>query len=112
MQLDEVKLASKLVEPPQPVEPNKPMQPKTPRFTFTCYRTPCAVSLTAAHRFRRSGVDENSVADTWLQLSSDKYSSVIADCLEWRDKLRLPDWGYVCFVEKMTTSFFTPTQIN
>ena len=120
---DEVKPAPKPVKPPQPVvplperkpqpvEPNKPVSPETSRFNFTFYGTPCAISLTAAHRFRLSGVHENSVADAWLHLSSDKYSSVIVDCLEWRDKLQLPDWGYVRFVEQMTTAFFSQTQLN
>ncbi len=120
---DQIKPAPKPVKPPQPIvpllkpkpqpaKPNKPAQPETPQFTFSFYGTPCAVSLTTAHRFRLLSVDENSIADAWLQLSSDKYNSVIADCLEWRDKLHLPDWGYVRFVEKMTETFFTSNSRN
>ncbi len=120
---DEVTPAPKPIDPPQPVvplpkpkpqpaEPDKPVQPPTSQFTFAFYGTTCAVPLTAAHRFRLSAVDENSVADAWMQLSSDRYNPVIAECLEWRDKLHLPDWGYVRFVEKMTEAFFTPHSRN
>ena len=95
------------VAPPKPVVPNnQPSKTTQPQFKFPFYGTLCSVSLSTSHQFKLSGVDENSVADAWLQLTNDKYNIVVADCLAWKEKLRLPDWGYLRFVEKMTTAFF------
>lgn len=59
-----------------------------------------------------SGIDENGVADGWTALSSDDYLPAIAECLAYRNRLRLCDWGYVRLLERMTTSFFTPEKQN
>ncbi len=92
---------------PKPIIPNNQLQkPKQPQFKFSFYGTTCTISLTATHQFKLSGIDENSVADAWLQLTNDKYSIVVTDCLAWKEKLQLPDWGYLRFIEKMATTFF------
>lgn len=126
---DEVKPAPKPIEPPQPVvplpKPDKPVTPKpdTPKpvepakptkpvFTFTFYGRECEMPLENRHRFKLTNVTENAVADGWMILSSDEYLPVVAQCLEYRDKLHLPDWGYVRFVEQMTTAFFPANQLN
>ncbi len=95
------------VLPPQPVVPlPEPVKPVRPSFVFTFYGTPCTIGLEDRHRFSLAGVDENKVADVWKLLSSDAYLSLVSECLAWRDKLRLCDWGYVRFLEQMTTTFF------
>lgn len=68
--------------------------------------------LENGHRFTLSGIDENSVADGWQVLSKDMYLPVIARCLDYRDRLRLCDWGYVRFVEQMATVFFPKERLN
>lgn len=101
------------VLPPQPVVPLPvPEKPVRPSFAFTFYGTPCTIGLEERHRFSLAGVDENKVADAWKRLSSDAYLSVAAECLSWRDKLQLCDWGYVRFLERMTTSFFGTDKLN
>lgn len=101
------------VQPPQPVVPLPvPEKPARPTFTFAFYGTPCEVSLDAKHRFALRSVDENAAADAWTRLSSDAYSGIISECLAWREKLRLCDWGYVRFVERMTTEFFSNDKQN
>lgn len=101
------------VLPPQPVVPLPvPEKPVRPSFTFTFYGTPCTIGLDEQYRFSLAGVDENKVADVWKRLSSDAYLSVVAECLSWRDKLQLCDWGYVRFLERMTTSFFGADKLN
>lgn len=99
--------------PPQPVAPlPAPAQPTGKSFAFAFYGTPCSVSLDAKHRFALRGVDENAVADAWTRLSSDAYLPLISECLAWREKLCLCDWGYVRWLERMTTSFFGPENCN
>lgn len=109
----------KVLPTPDPVLPSQPVvplpvpdKPIQPSFSFAFYGTPCAVSLDAVHRFSLRGVDENTVADAWALLSSDSYLPVVSDCLVWRDKLKLCDWGYVRFVECMTTAFFPADKLN
>ena len=126
---DEVKPAPKPIEPPQPVvplpkpdksvtpkpdtpKPVEPAKPTKPVFTFTFYGRKCEMPLENRHRFKLTNVTENAVADSWMVLSSDEYLPVVAQCLEYRDKLHLPDWGYVRFVEQMTTAFFPANQLN
>lgn len=93
--------------PPQPAAPLPvPKKSTEPSFAFQFYGTPCSVSLNPKHRFALRGVDENSVADAWAHLSSDAYLPIISECLAWREKLRLCDWGYVRLLERMTFAFF------
>ncbi|MCH5307692.1 MAG: hypothetical protein J1E37_06375 [Prevotella sp.] len=114
---DKVTPAPKPVEPPQPVVPipeptPQPIVPDKPTFAFNFYGEKCQMPLEDKHRFTLGGVTENNVADGWKVLSSDKYLPVIAKCLDYRSKLRLCDWGYVRFVEKMTAAFFPSSQQN
>lgn len=122
---DGVTPAPKPVEPPQPVvplpeheepQPAKPdvpaLQPAKPAFEFMFYGVRCEVPLEDRHRFRLANATENAFADGWTVLSSDEYLPVVMKCLEYRDELRLGDWGYVRFVEQMTTEFFPSAQLN
>lgn len=70
------------------------------------YGTICTVPLTEDLSYDLDGVREKNVARVWELLSQDRYLPVIKSCLYWRDELRLSDWGYFKFLEKMTCSFF------
>lgn len=101
------------VLPPQPVVPLPvPERPVQPSFAFEFYGTPCTVSLDAGHHFTLRNIDENEVADAWTRLSSDAYLTIVAECLAWRDRLRLCDWGYMRLVECMATAFFSDSERN
>ncbi len=101
------------VLPPQPVVPlPAPEHPVQPSFAFSFYGTPCTVSLDAEHHFTLRNSDENAVADAWTQLTSDAYFRIVSECLAWRDRLHLCDWGYIRFVERMTTAFFAANEMN
>ena len=101
------------VRPPQPVVPLPvPERPVQPSFAFEFYGTPCTVSLDAGHHFTLRNINENAVADAWTRLSSDAYLTIVAECLAWRDRLRLCDWGYMRLVECMATAFFSDSERN
>ena len=101
------------VLPPQPVVPLPvPERPVQPSFAFEFYGTPCTVSLDVGHHFTLRNIDENAVADAWTRLSSDAYLTIVAECLAWRDRLHLCDWGYMRLVECMTTAFFSDSELN
>lgn len=102
-----------VVTPPAPKpEPKPAPDPDANKFTFNIYGTKCAVSLKDTHQFTLKGVDENSVADTWELLSTDKYNIIVAEALTLRDKLKLSDWGYFLLLEEMTTSFLGKNAVN
>lgn len=112
---DKVTPAFKPIEPPQPVVPvpkPEPIVPSKPMFAFTFYGQECQIPFESKHRFTLGGTTENDVADGWVRLSSEDYLPIIAQCLDYRDKLRLCDWGYVRFVEQMTMAFFPSSQLN
>ena len=114
---DKVTPVPEPVIPPQPVVPMpkpepQPVVPDKPTFAFAFYGQDCQMPLEDKHRFRLTGVEESNVADGWKTLSSDDYLPVIAQCLDYRDRLRLCDWGYVRFLEQMTTKFFPTAQLN
>ena len=100
-------------EPPQPVVPlPRPSKPVRPSFAFTFYGERCGLPLDDSHRFTLAAIDENRVADGWRRLSSDDYLPVVAACLDCRTRLRLCDWGYVRFVERMTEAFLGAARQN
>lgn len=108
-----------LAEPTQPVVPAIPLPEVTPvvtsvpGHTFSYYGTSCKITgMNSTHRFVLAGVKEEHVADAWVTLAADKYLSVLAQCAEYREKLNLCDWGYVRFLQEMTTSFFTASHSN
>ena len=114
---DKVTPVPEPIIPPQPVVPlpkpePQPVVPEKPTFAFTYYGMECQIPLEDKHRFTLADATENSFADGWMTLSADKYLPVIAKCLDYRDRLRLCDWGYVRFVEQMTTAFFPAAQLN
>ena len=108
-----------LAEPTQPVVPAiplpevKPVVTSVPGHTFSYYGTSCKIAgMNSTHRFVLAGVKEEHVADAWVTLAADTYLPVLAQCAEYREKLNLCDWGYVRFLQEMTTSFFTASHSN
>ncbi len=99
-------------KPVVPAVPLPEVESATVGFSFMYYGTPCRVSLTDAHRFRLQGTSEGQVADAWMQLSHDKYLTVLAECANYREELNLCDWGYVRLLQVMTESFFTSVSRN
>lgn len=93
-------------------EPVPMIDLKPAAFEFIYYGTRCSVVLEDSHRFTLNGIDENSVADAWGVLSGEIYDRVLQDCLRYKADLKLCDWGYVKFLEKMTEAFFSQSRKN
>lgn len=110
---NEICSAPKEVEQPQPAIPlPKPAPSIVPTFTFSFYGMTCEIPIENKHSFTLSDINENCVADGWKILSSESYLPIISKCLEYRDNLNLCDWGFFRFVEQMTISFFSSSQLN
>lgn len=86
-----------LPDNPIVVIPTKPIEDGvTFNFYGSCYTIPFKKSL----RPTLVRIDENSVADAWKQMSGDASVEVVRHCVDLRNKLCLPDWGYFKLTEK------------
>lgn len=88
------------------------IKPTDSGFKFNYYGTNCALSLKDSHRFSLKGIYENHVADAWEVLSKPHYDIIIEECLAWKNKLNMCDWGYVTFIKNACNTFFGPTKRN
>ena len=90
---------------PRPDVPQLPPWANIPKFSFTCYGTPCEVRLHNKMKFRLQGVSENAVADAWLHLSSKWSDALLEDCLSLKDKMALGDWAYLCLLRDLSQQY-------
>ena len=79
--------------------------PNVNKFSFTCYGTPCEVQLDNSLKFKLKDISENTIADAWLQLSSEYSDLLLDDCLKLSDKLALGDWSYYCLLRDLSEQF-------
>lgn len=109
----EVRTAPKPTPAPMPLLPkgdllNKPVSPvkRAPELSFSYYGTPCKVPFDKSLRFTLRSVDENSVADAWRQLSNRESVDLVRQCVSLRDSMKLSDWGYLRFAEKLAAAAY------
>lgn len=105
------------VRPVEPVKPSVPLPEPAPSasrspFSFSFYGRSCPMPLDSRHRFSLSGITEQDVAAGWKTLSADDYLPIVSQCLDYRDKMLLCDWGYFRFVEQLTSDFLGSSQQN
>lgn len=84
----------------------------SPHLEFSFYGTPCHVSADESYRYTLGKLNNDGIADAWVQLSTDKYYDLVNEMVTLRHDLNLCDWGYVRLVEKMTTTLFSTQHIN
>ena len=87
---------------PEPVEPidEEDMQ-STQTVSFVFFGTAEKVRVDKSEMFKLNSIDENSVADAWLELSGDNYTNLVYDCLEIRKRRQLCDWAYLMMLCSM-----------
>ncbi len=90
---------------PQPVEPIEevPVEIPEPPMTFQFYGTNVELRKPELDNFKLNGASEGDFADGWTLLSSRSTNNLIADCLAIREKLQLPDWGYIKFLDALSS---------
>ena len=88
---------------PKPVEPIKevPVKVVEKPMEVKFYGTDIKLRKADLSGFKLAGKDENAFADGWKHLAQESTNNLIADCLKVRDQYRLPDWGYVQFLDKL-----------
>ena len=98
--------------PVVPIPEAVPPTASTPGHAFLFYGTRCKVPLAASQRFTLSGTQEAHVADAWEVMSSESYLQLLSFCSEYRRMLGLCDWGYVRFIQEMSSSYFGSSRPN
>lgn len=72
------------------------------KISFDFYGIPFVCEYTfGSSGLQLSNIDENSIANAWLKLSSNDYKNLLNKCLEFKDAHRLPDWGFLRLTEKL-----------
>ena len=97
-------IPEKAVNPAQPKL--EPTAPSMPQLTFDFYGSACNVPFDESLQIRLLGLDENSVADAWNLLASDKSLDLIKCAIGIRNKMILSDWGYIRLVENLADTAF------
>lgn len=90
---------------PKP-RPERPRKPSPSEIGFSFYGDDYIVPFDQSLKFSLRGIDENSVADVWRRLSGNESVELVRKCIEIRDNLKLPDWGYVQLIEKISDTAF------
>lgn len=96
-------------EPPKPfvpiVIPEETVVVKKCEFDF--FGNKLAIPIDDDCRFTLTGNTNYGVSKAMSQISkNDKYSIVLHECLELRDKLNLCDWAYYMMLKKFGEAFF------
>lgn len=108
---DEVILVPEPEPQPKPVEPIEelPVQPTDPpvsNIKFVFWGTEEKVRFNKKDRIHLSSVNENSIADAWIQLSKEAYTNMIFDCLQIRKNRQLCDWAYLKMLEQLSETIY------
>ena len=93
-------------EPIDPIEevPLTPVTPVQPSVSFTFFGTIDKVRFDKKNSIHLPSLNENAIADAWLQLSEEAYTNLIHDCLELREKYELCDWAYLQMLRDVSES--------
>ena len=87
-------------------EPSWGRETKVSRIDFRFYGTACSIPVNESVMFTLSDTSEECVADAWDYMASHDGVSIASECLCWRERLKLCDWGYVRFVEDFADALF------
>lgn len=91
---------------PIPIMPENPIEYVAPTNSFLFFGRECFIPFDESLKFILKGIEENWVSQAWKTLSSSKSVALIQRCLEYKDELNLPDWGYVLFLDKLSESLY------
>ena len=91
-------------ETPQPIQSSK--QKKS--LTVTFYGTEMQLRPVNLSKFKINGRSEKDFANGWGALAGKHTNNLIIDCLKVRDEYRLPDWGYMKFLDQLAGQLTSP----
>ncbi len=95
---------------PEPVEPIEELPKDNPVLKdealheFSFFGTSAKVRLSKSKVLTLRSVNEDAVADAWLELSEASYINLVHDCLALRKVHGLCDWAYLQMLQRMSES--------
>lgn len=87
---------------PTPVRPT----PVVPVQKFVFFGTPAEVRIDKQQLFRLKKLNEEEIADAWLELSEEQFTNLVHDCLRIRENHNLCDWAYLMMLQNMADAVF------
>ncbi len=94
-------------EPIAPVEVDEKQPAK--RVSVNYYGTLMSVGFPEDMNFHLKGLNENALADSWTELSNEKYDVTINNVLKLRESHQLCDWAYLKLLQAITEKQFGKT---
>lgn len=96
-------------QPVNPVEPIAPIRPKENIVSTIFYGTQMECHMAAVPQFVLKSLDEDSVSDAWVQLSNCQCDNLLSQCLSFRDRHKLCDWGYIQLLDSLSHAVLLQT---
>lgn len=88
---------------PKPFEPIRENPISNPTFIhFSFYGLNLQIRFEPCQKFNLHSIDNGSISDVWLSLSTDAYNNTIRDCLEYRERHNLSDWAYIQLIDNFS----------
>lgn len=91
-----------LPAPPIPTVPLPVVEEEPEPMRVLFYGTTLMVHWSEEMRFGLRNVEGETLSKAWERLSDGSYEALLRDCLQWKDKLALSDWGYIMLVRWVT----------
>lgn len=104
---DKVVKAPKPQPQPQPDYPflEQPQQSEQ-QVAFRFFGTEGKVRIDRTKLLHLTSLKEKAISDAWSALSEKKYTNLVYDCLDIREKANLCDWAYLKMVNEMATAVY------
>ena len=96
-----------LPKAPKPIELTvEPFKESKDMFLFDFYGQQVSVRMTGDYAFNMQRADEQMVERYWNKFSSLATQTVLDDCVRNKEQLKLSDWAYVQFINKLTAAYY------
>lgn len=73
-------------------------------IAFDYYGSICRIPVNRIVSVTLTGLEENSVADAWNRLTDEETVDLVRHCVDLKERLSLPDWGYLRLVENLSNT--------
>ncbi len=107
---DEVVTINDSEPQPEPIEPIEELPKDNPILEgetfheFSFWGTSAKIRFNKSKALQLQTINENAVADAWMELSEPHYTNLVHDCLTLRKTHNLCDWAYLQMLEQMSYS--------
>ena len=105
----EVEVLPAPVASPKPIAPVKPQNNPAKMVSISYFGTIITIGFPADENLHLPAVDENAIADAWIELSDSRYDITVSTALRARKVNTLCDWSYMKMLEAITQKRYGKT---